>query len=124
MYYHVWFVTKYRKVTLVGEVEKIVKDIFVECAQKHSYNVLEVETNKDHAHMVVEAKDKKEVSAIVRTLKSVSAREILMTPHFRVGNIKHFWARRYGWREISIQELENIRKYVRDQKKDTTRGSV
>lgn len=41
MYYHVWFVTKYRKATLEGEIEKFVKDIFAECIQRHKYRVSE-----------------------------------------------------------------------------------
>ncbi len=61
---------------------------------------------------ILEAKDKKELSAIVRTLKAVSAKEINGTPRFRVGNNNvgfyrrkpvegrsSFWARRYAWNE-------------------------
>lgn len=90
MYYHIWFLTKYRKAPLDGKIEKFVKDILTECIERHNYRVLEVETNKDHLHMLVEAKDKAELAAMVRTLKAVSAKEILRTPYFRLGNAKHF----------------------------------
>ena len=124
MFYHVWFVTKYRKVTIEGDLEKFVKHIFAECIQRHGYNVLELETNKDHVHMLVEA---------------------VGTPRFRVGNsagtkeyptrqcgdvARHFWARRYGCREIGDGEIESMREYIRNQKKrhakvgDTTHVSV
>jgi putative transposase len=129
MYFHVWFLTKYRKSTLDGQLDKFVKDIFSECIQRHNYNVLEFETNNDHVHMLVEAKDKLELAAILRTSKSVSAREIRKTPHYRVGNTKtyytrkcidpkgHFWARRYGSKEIGISEIPGIKEYIRNQKK-------
>ena len=119
MYYHIWFVTKYRKAILEGEIEKRMKEIFAECIQRHNYSVSELETNKDHMHMLVEAKDKKELAGIVRTLKAVSAKEILATPHFRVGNFRakrHFWARRYGWKEVAQKDLEAIRNYIQNQK--------
>lgn len=129
MYYHVWFVVKYKKKLLEGEGEKRIKEIFAECIHRHKYRVLEYETNRDHLHMLVEATDRKELSAIVRTLKAVSAKEMHSTPCFRMGNIRkyytrkcvvpkqHFWARRYGFREVDKSEIENIRNYIRNQKK-------
>jgi putative transposase len=116
MYYHVWFVTKYRKNALEGKIEKFVKDMLKECGMRHNYKISELETNKDHVHMLVEAESTKELSTIVRVLKAVSAREILRSPHYRVGNIQHFWARRYGCKEIDENEIGNIREYIRNQK--------
>ena len=44
--------------------------------------MLEMETNKDHVHMLLEADSRKDLSAIVRTIKAVSAKKILEgTPH-------------------------------------------
>jgi len=130
MFYHVWFVTKNRRPVLVGEVEKRSKNVFGECINRHKYKVLEMETNKDYVHMLVECKDKTELSSIVRTIKCVSAKELRITPRSRVGNIRlggyytrkcveeqsSFWARRYGYNEVLENEIENIRDYIRNQK--------
>ncbi|MDP2939972.1 MAG: IS200/IS605 family transposase [Candidatus Omnitrophota bacterium] len=124
-YFHVWFVTKYRKTILEGKVSRRLKNIFAECIERHKYNVLELETNRDHLHLLLETKDKTELSAIVRTLKAVSAKELNGTPRFRVGNAsfrRSFWARRYGSREIGENQIEDIREYIRNQ--DTTGGSL
>jgi len=95
MYYHVWFVTKYRKVALQGKVDKIIKETLAECIQRHSYKVLALETNRDHVHMVVEAADIKDLSATIRTLKAVSAKELhSATSHYRVGNARHLTSKR------------------------------
>jgi len=78
--------------------------------------------------LLLEAKNKDELSAIVRTLKAVSAKELHGTPRFRVGNggyytrkcvepKQHFWARRYGSREIDKNEIKNIQDYIRSQKR-------
>lgn len=117
MYYHVWFVTKYRKTTLADKVDEFLKDILLECIQRHGYKSLELETNKDHVHILLEAKDKKELATIVRTIKTVSAGEILATQHFRVGNSEHFWARRYGFVEVGEKNIGKVREYIRNQKK-------
>jgi len=118
MYYHVWLVTKYRKAILEGKIERKVKDYFLEVARNKSYNILEMETNRDHVHMLLEAKNTKELANMVRILKSISAKKILEeTPHLRVGNVQHFWAKRYGSREIKKEYAKNIVEYIRNQKK-------
>ncbi|MDD4909898.1 MAG: IS200/IS605 family transposase [Candidatus Omnitrophica bacterium] len=119
MYYHIWFVTKRRRETLEAKAEEIAKNSFLEVAQRKNYNILEMESNKNHVHMLLEAKDRKELADMVRTLKSVSGKKLLEnTPHLRVGNYnpKHFWARRYGFREVDIVELESVQEYIRSQR--------
>ncbi|MGB2705827.1 MAG: IS200/IS605 family transposase [Candidatus Omnitrophota bacterium] len=137
-YFHVWFLTKYSKAVLEGDVERKVKDYFLEVADNKNYNILEMETNKDHVHMLLEAKDREELAGMVRVLKSVSAKKILLdTPHLRVGNARcsegyhrrkpvevrgNFWARCYGCREVSKNEIETVKTYIRDQKKTVMVG--
>lgn len=120
MYYHVWFVTKYRKPILKGKIEEDIKRYFEEIVVRKKYNLLELETSIDHVHMLVEAKDRNDLSAAIRTLKAVSARKIFETPHLRVGNganlKRNFWSRRYGYREIDFGELQSIKQYIRNQK--------
>ena len=118
MYYHIWFVTKYRKTTLCGETAQMVKHIFLEVANNKKYNIMEMETNRDHVHMLLEVKDKNELAETVRTLKAISAKKVLdAAKHRDVGNRRHFWARRYGYRDIDPSEIANIRKYIRNQQK-------
>lgn len=117
MYYHVWFVTKYRKPILRGEIEKKIKSFLREIAIRKKYNVLEVETNSDHVHLLLEAQDRKALSGALRTLKAISAKKIFEDIHFDKRYKRSFWARRYGWKEIRSEELRGIRKYIREQKK-------
>ena len=57
MYYHVWFITKYRKAVLRGDIEEKIKNAFLEVACNKKYHILEMETNNDHVHMLLEAED-------------------------------------------------------------------
>jgi len=120
MYYHIWFVTKYHRSTLVGRIEKKVKNTFLEVARNKKYNILEIETNKDHAHLLVEAKDRRDLASIVRVLKCVSAKktleELKSTPYLRTGNILSFWARGYGHKIVYEPQIDGIRDYIRNQK--------
>jgi putative transposase len=121
MYYHIWFVTKYHKPALEGETDKRVKNTFLEVASNKKYTILETETNSDHVHLLLEAKDRKNLESIVRTLKCVSAKRVLeelrSTPRLRTGNIRSFWARGYGHKIVYEPQLGEIRNYIRNQKR-------
>ena len=41
----------------------------------------------------------------------------MRTPYFRMGNVRHFWAKRYGCREIAKAAIQNVRKYIQNQEK-------
>jgi putative transposase len=128
MYYHVWFATKYRRPSLTGRTEKLVKSMFSECIKRHKYDVLEFESNTDHMHLLVNAQNKKVLAGIVRTLKSVSAKEVLRDVRASGSstNRRAFWARRYGWKEVEESVVPTVRRYIRNQKgaSDTTGGSL
>lgn len=118
MYYHLWFVTKYRKPVLEGETERKIKEHFLEVISNKNYKMLALETNKDYVHMLLEAKDKAELVNIIRILKSVSAKKILeKTPRLRVGDVRHFWARGFGYKIVYNPQLEEITEYIRNQKR-------
>jgi REP element-mobilizing transposase RayT len=67
--------------------------------------------------MLVCVKNRMELTKVVRTLKAVSAREILRNPHYRMGNIRHFWARRYGYKKIESKQVGRVKYYIQNQKK-------
>ena len=75
---------------------------------------------KDHVHLLVKVSSKENLLALVRTLKCVSAKEIKQYLPMPKQKELHFWARRYGCREIRKSEIKGIREYVRNQKKHPT----
>ena len=117
MFFHVWFVTKYRKPVLDDRIEERLLTIIEEIVSKKDYKILEIGPNKDHIHILLELDKKEELPGVVRTLKTVTAKKISEeTPHLRVGNVSHLWARRYGYKEIKPAALDTVRKYIRNQK--------
>ncbi len=116
MYFHIWFVTKYRRPVLDEETEQRLLAITQEIAQRKGYKILEIGPNRDHVHILLELDKREKLPSVVRTLKAVTAKKILeKTPHLRVGNA--FWARRYGYKEVKARGLEIVRRYVREQKR-------
>ena len=69
--YHIIFVCKYRKKLLIKygeEIKQIIKDI----SYKYDFDILEIEVDKDHIHILVDSEPKLSPLMIVRVLKQQS----------------------------------------------------
>jgi putative transposase len=116
VFFHLWFVTKYRRPVLSKDIEQRLIAITREIAQRKGYNILEIGPNRDHLHILLEIEQRQKLPSVVRTIKAVTAKKIREeTPHLRVGNA--FWARRYGYKEVKAGGQNTVRKYIREQKK-------
>ena len=114
MFFHIWFLTKYRRPVLDEQVEQRLVAITQEIAQTKAYKVLEIGPNRDHMHILLALDNRQDLPSVVRTLKAVTAKKILEeSPHLRAGNA--FWAKRYGCREVKAGEVKVVQKYIRRQ---------
>ena len=115
--YHIVWVPKYRFRILKGQIKSLVEeDIKMLCEWKKS-EVLELNIQIDHIHLVVSIPPKVSVSDFMGTLKGKLAIKLFKSypglkekPYW--GN--HFWARGYFVSTVGIDE-ETIRKYVKYQ---------
>ena len=90
MFFHIWFLTKYRRPVLDEETEQRLLAITQEIAQRKGYKILEIGPNRDHIHILLELDQREKLPSVVRTLKAVTAKKIReKTPHLRVGNGYH-----------------------------------
>ena len=74
--YHVVCPGKYRKVVLSDEVDQVLKDICVDISKRYEMHFVEIGTDKDHVHFLVQSVPTYSPTKIVRTIKSITAREI------------------------------------------------
>jgi len=74
--YHLVCPTKYRKVVLTDEVDKVLREICLEIEKRYDINFLEIGTDKDHVHFLVQSAPMYSATKIARTIKSITAREI------------------------------------------------
>ena len=52
--YHIIWCPKYRRKVLVGEVEKRLKEIIIQVANELNVEIIEMETDKDHIHILAD----------------------------------------------------------------------
>ena len=74
--YHLVFPAKYREKMFDINVDTVLKDICLEIAQRHQIKFLEIGTDKDHVHFLVQSVPTYSVTKIVTKIKSLTAREI------------------------------------------------
>lgn len=74
--YHLVFPAKYRKAVFDTEVDKELKEICLEIELRYELKFLEIGTDKDHVHFLVQAVPTYSVKKLVQMIKSLTAREI------------------------------------------------
>jgi putative transposase len=67
--YHIIFVCKYRKKILFEPINEELKQIIFNISKESDFEILEMETDKDHIHFLIKSETKVSVLAIIRRLK-------------------------------------------------------
>ena len=74
--YHFVFPAKYRRVVIDENVDNIIKETCVEISKRYEINFLEIGTDKDHVHFLIQSVPKYSPTQIARIVKSITAREV------------------------------------------------
>ena len=86
--YHLVFPAKYRRAVFDDAVDKHLRDVCLEIEKRYQIKFLEIGTDKDHVHFMVQSVPGYSVTKIVTMVKSITAREIFrMCPHVK----KQLW---------------------------------
>lgn len=113
--YHIVFCPKYRFRILKDEiVEYVQQQIYRLCQQKELVEVLELNVQTDHVHLVVSIPPKYAISDFMGYLKGKLAIR-LFQKYEKLGKKywgRHLWSRGYCVSTIGLDE-ERIRKYVK-----------
>jgi len=118
--YHIVFCPKYRYRILQGDIAEYCKtQIYYLCRQKDKIELLELNIQVDHIHIVVSIAPKYSVSSFMDFLKGKLALK-LFEPYEKLSKRywgRHLWSRGYCVSTIGLNE-EQIRKYVKWQEKN------
>ena len=113
--YHIVCPAKYRRVVFTDQVDQELKDVCLEIAKRYEIVFLEIGTDKDHVHFLVQSVPMYSPTKIVKTIKSITAREIFK----RVPQVKQklwggeFWSDGYFISTVGQHANEDtIRDYV------------
>ena len=117
--YHVVFCPKYRYRVLRGDISEYCKQqIYKLSSQKDLMEILELNVQEDHVHLVLSIPPKYSVSSVMGFLKGKLA--LRMFHHNeRLGKRywgRHLWSRGYCVSTVGLNE-DQIRKYVKWQEK-------
>jgi REP element-mobilizing transposase RayT len=74
--YHIVCPAKYRRVIFSQEVDQKLKEVCVELSKRYEITFLEIGTDKDHVHFLVQSVPTYSPKKIVEIIKSITAREI------------------------------------------------
>ena len=108
---------KYRRVVFSRAVDITMKEICLEIEKRYEVHFLEIGTDKDHVHFLIQSVPKKSASDIIRMVKSIIAREVFKN-HPEVKEKLwggEFWTDGYFVNTVSkFGDETSISKYVRD----------
>ena len=74
--YHLVFPAKYRRVVFDDMVDEALKDVCLDIEKRYQIKFLEIGTDKDHVHFLVQSVPTYSVTKIVTMIKSLTAREV------------------------------------------------
>lgn len=119
--YHLVFPAKYRRAIFEESVDEKLKEICLEIEKRYQLKFLEIGTDKDHVHFLVQSVPAYSVTKIVTMIKSLTARELFRScPQIKKklwgGEL---WSDGYFASTVGKHGDENmISKYVKKQGKD------
>ena len=122
--YHLVFPAKYRKVVFDKGVDRALSDICLEIEERYQIHFLEIGTDDDHVHFLVQSVPMYSVTKLVTLIKSLSAREIFKKyPYVK----KQLWGGEFwtdGFYASTVGKHSNekmISTYVKDQGQEYTK---
>ncbi|MEI6729591.1 MAG: IS200/IS605 family transposase [bacterium] len=120
--YHLVCPAKYRRVAFSPEVDQTLKNTCIEISKRFEIRFLEIGTDKDHVHFLIQTIPAYAPSELVKKIKSITAREIFKI-HPEVKQKLwggQFWSDGYFLSTVGQKGNEqSIAQYVKNQGKET-----
>jgi REP element-mobilizing transposase RayT len=74
--YHIVCPAKYRRTVITEEVDKKLREVCLGIEARYEIKFLEIGSEKDHVHFLVQSVPTYSPTKIIRTIKSITARKI------------------------------------------------
>lgn len=119
--YHFVCPAKYRRVVIDETVDKLLKEICIEISKRYEIHFLEIGTDKNHVHFLVQSVPKLSPTQIITMIKSITAKQIFKErPEVKqVLWGGEFWSDGYFVNSVSkFGDEASISKYVKEQGED------
>lgn len=116
--YHIVWCVKYRHKLLYGQIDEDLQALLRKIAEDKEITILEMESDKDHIHLLIDCKPQHYIPDVVKALKGVSAR-LLFKQYLELKKRLwggHLWNPSYFVATVSENTEEQIRRYIQNQK--------
>ncbi len=125
--YHIVCPTKYRRAVFAAEVDAKVKEICAEMQKRYEITFLEIGTDDDHVHFLVQSVPMYSPKQLVQIIKSITAREVFKAcpkvKQYLWGG--KFWSEGYFVSTVGAHGNEQmIKNYVQQQGKIEESGQL
>ena len=122
--YHLVFPAKYRRQVLTRDVEETLKQVCIGISQRYEIVFLEIGSDEDHVHFLIQSVPNISITRIVTVLKSITAREIYKT-HPEIKKLLwggNFWTSGYYVNTVGSHGTEEvIQNYVKEHGREYTK---
>lgn len=118
IYYHIVWCVKYRHEILVGDIKDDFIDIITNICKNNNYELVEINTDKDHVHMLLGLSPQASIPVVMKTLKGVSARLLNQKHSNEISKVLwggHIWSPSYYIATTSDNVMDNIKTYIKNQ---------
>jgi len=117
--YHIVWCVKYRHKIITPIIERSLIRILQKIADDNNFSIIEVNTDLDHIHLLIDCSPQHYIPDIIKALKGVSAR-LLMKEYGNELKSKlwggHLWNPSYFIATVSENTEEQIKNYIKNQK--------
>lgn len=117
--YHIVLVTKYRHPVLTGGVKETVYERIRYIAESRGFNILELNGEADHVHLLIETDPQTSPGELVNVIKTQTSRKVRklygdteLKPYYWK---PYFWSDSYFIATVSENTLEVVKSYIKDQ---------
>lgn len=116
--YHLVWCVKYRQEVLKDHIDTDLKSLLQQIADDNDFTIVEMESDVDHIHLLIECKPQHYIPNIVKALKGVSARLLFKAhPELKDRLYKgHLWNPSYFISTVSDRSERQIKEYIQNQK--------
>ena len=116
--YHIVWCVKYRHKVLKDKIETTFKELLNQIAIEYKFNIITMENDVDHIHLLIECTPQHYIPDIIKCLKGISARKLFKKhPELKKklwGG--HLWNPSYFIATVSENTESQIKEYIGKQK--------
>ena len=124
LYYHIVWCTKYRHEILMDDIKNDLINIIKNICKNNNYELVEINTDKDHVHLLIGLSPQDSIPIVMKTLKGVSARLLNSKHKDKLSKVLydgHIWSPSYYIATTSDNIMDNINKYIKNQGEEDLR---